>query len=131
MSQLIASLGAALRLVAFALIFLACKLRDFANFTLKHTIEIGQRPLSWAMAKVLRRPQFSEQLNNWLLRHYPALHGHLLSVARRQGVMPPIPNTNRPEVISHDAGLQAITPHARRIYADLKSALAKQQGSNY
>lgn len=137
---------APLRLTVSVLVFPIHKLRELANATLKHTIEIAQRPLSFVMAKVLRRPQFSKQLNEWLLRRYPALHGQLLQVARRHGVVPPPPKRRgmKPQTINANAALitasaetgininaprlRTLTPHARIIYADLKAALAQKAG---
>ena len=141
---------APLRFIMLVLVIYPLRgLRSFTNFILKHIIEIAQRPLSWLMAKVLEQRRFSDQLNNWLLRRYPTLHGQLLDIARRNGLMPTAspqpakkhsPNydaaapidttdtTNAAPIMAadDDPQLQALPQHVRAIYLDLHSALTQQ-----
>ena len=120
---------APLRFVGGLVLHPASTVRNTGNQVLHSAINISQRPLSRLMAAVLRRPQLSYRINQWLLR-YPALYQQLLGVAHRGGVAqgapvyaPPGMQTNEvtaPELIS-------LTPRARQIYADLKSAIQQNK----
>ena len=81
------------------------------------------------MAAVLRRPLLSYRINQWLLR-YPALYQQLLGVAHRGRVAQAAPvyaqqGMQANEVIAPE--LVSLTPHARQIYAGLKSAIQQNK----
>ncbi|GAB2479715.1 class I SAM-dependent methyltransferase [Comamonas humi] len=101
-------------------------LRSAANFVIRHSINLCQRPISILMAAVLRRPQLSHRINQWLLR-YPALHQQLHGVARHSGVIPgdfAIDHiTQRPVA----PALASLAPRTRHIYAALHAALQKNE----
>lgn len=59
--------------------------RVSANFIVHRSICIMERPLSYLMVAVLRRPRISHQINSWLLK-YPALYQQLIGVAHRGGI---------------------------------------------
>ena len=120
---------APLRFVGGLVLHPASTVRNTGNQVLHSAINISQRPLSRLMAAVLRRPQLSYRINQWLLR-YPALYQQLLGVAHRGGVAQGAPVCAPPgmqpnEVITRE--LVSLTPHARQIYADLKSAIQQNK----
>ena len=123
---------APLRLMSGLVVHPVQTVRSGANHVVHGTINIFQKPLSRAMAAVLRRPQLSYRINQWLLR-YPALHGQLLGVARKGG-MAPDARGYPPDVIRADGQAQAklasLTPRARKIYADLRAAIEKNKGNS-
>jgi FkbM family methyltransferase len=109
----------------------AAPLKRGASSIARIAIAALYRPFAMMMRAVLRRPGLSYRINQRLMR-YPALHRHLLRVARQNGVIPELPvysySANRlhgsldaSEEVSH------ITPHARRIYADLKAGIEKNR----
>lgn len=116
---------APLRFVAGLALHPIPTVRNGANRVIHRTINISQRPLSRLMAAVLRRPELSHRINQWLLR-YPALYQQLLGVARRGGVVPGAP-VYAPQVVQAKGQaapeLDSLTPRARQIYADLKTAI--------
>lgn len=78
------------------------------------------------MRVVLRNPSLSYRINQRLLR-YPALHEKLLDVARRGGVIPGTQPNVAPAATVDGLGLPCLTPRARKIYNDLKTAIEKRQ----
>ena len=105
------------------------RLRNAINHPAHLSINVLQRPLAMMMRVVLRRPGLSCRLNQRLLR-YPVLHQQLLGVARSQGAMPgvstyvpPCP----PSTMSGTEALDHLTPHARQIYRDFKTAIERRQ----
>lgn len=123
---------APLRFVAGLLIHSGASLRNSANHAVHCTVETCQRPLSGLMAAVLRRPKLAYRINQFLMR-YPGLYQQLLGVARRQGVVPGSPHYVAPTAPSAqivEAGLENLSPHARRVYADLKTAIEKHKRHN-
>jgi len=83
------------------------------------TIKVSQRPLSRLISLVLETPEFSEKINGWLLRKYPALHAQLLEVHTKS-------NRNRSSLdIGFDRAkeltYESLTPRGREIYVDLKN----------
>ena len=123
---------APLRFVAGLLIHPGATLRNSANHAVHCTVETSQRPLSRIMAAVLRRPKLAYRINQFLMR-YPGLYQQLLGVARRHGVVPGSPHYVAPAAPSPqqvEAGLENLSPHARRIYGDLKTAIEKNKRPN-
>lgn len=114
-----------LRFVAGLALHPIPSVRMGANRVVQRMIIISERPLSRLMAAVLRRPQLSNRINQWLLR-YPALYQQLLDVAHRGGVVPGAP-VYAPDVVQAKGQaapeLASLTPRARQIYADLKTAI--------
>lgn len=106
--------------------------RTSANQVIRHSIDTFQQPLSRLMAAVLRRPQLSYRINRMLMR-YPALHQQLLNVAHRSGV---VACTATSSAHTAQTGRQAapelasLGPRARQIYADLQTAIEKNQRIN-
>lgn len=102
-------------------------LRFAANDLIHRTINAAERPLARAIAAVLRRPQVSQRINQWLFR-YPALYQQLASVARRRGV---VPNPSaylegtRLSPLHATSDLVNLTPRALQIYDELKVAIEK------
>lgn len=107
-------------------------LRNGANRALHGTINALQKPLSWLIAAVLRRPRISKRINQWLVR-YPALNQQLLGVARRGGVIPGA-SVYSPQGVKTAAQVKPelanLTPRARQIYADLKAAIEAEKGNS-
>jgi O-antigen chain-terminating methyltransferase len=117
---------APLRVTARLVLHARHTLQTAVNHTVHGAINTLQRPLSHIMRAVLRRPQLAYRSKHWLMRH-PSLHQLLLDVARRQGVVPGAPGhvPLAPAVppTLHAPDLQLLTPRARQIYADLKTAI--------
>jgi O-antigen chain-terminating methyltransferase len=123
---------APLRFAAGLLVHPGVTLRNSVNHAVHCTVESCQRPLSRLMAAVLRRPKLAYRINQVLMR-YPALYQQLIGVARRQGVVPGSPHHVAPAAPTQkqaDAGLEHLSPHARQVYADLKTAIEKNKRSN-
>jgi hypothetical protein len=105
--------------------------KALGNQTLAWALNTFQKPLTQAMGWVLARPQLTNRINRWLLR-WPHLHGHLLAMARRNGVLYPAPNRHTLyNQVLDDSGtasqtLAQLSPRARQIYADLKAAIDQQ-----
>jgi SAM-dependent methyltransferase len=105
--------------------------KGLANQTLAWVLNTFQKPLTQAMGWVLARPQLTNRINRWLLR-WPHLHGHLLVMARRNGVLYPAPKRHALyNQVLDDSGaasqtLAQLSPRARQIYADLKAAIDQQ-----
>ena len=122
---------APLRFSAVLLIHPGAALRKNVNHVVHCTVEACQRPLSRLMSAVLRRPKLAHHIHRLLMR-YPALYQQLLGVARRQGVVPGVPNYGVPVVAvtekSSESALADLPPRARQIYADLKVAIEKHKG---
>lgn len=77
---------APLRFIASLIIRPLSAVRFAANHVIHRTIEGAQRPLSWLMLAVLRRPQLAYRINQVLMR-YPALHRQLQNIAVRSGLL--------------------------------------------
>jgi FkbM family methyltransferase len=97
---------------------------------------------------ILQREGLKHRIRKWLYRH-PKLKAHLRAFARKRGLIPgsiPIPQhpaeTEMPteegalnalggtnSLTGNDDLTAALTPRARRIYAELKSAIEKKQRS--
>lgn len=117
-----------LRFAAGLMLHPISTVRTAANRLIHRTIVISERPLSRLMASVLRRPELSHRINQWLLR-YPALYQQLLGVAHRGGVVPGAPVYSPAVVQAKDQtipDMTSLTPRARQIYAGLKSAIQQQ-----
>lgn len=103
--------------------------RKSANFIVHRSISTFQRPISYFMGAILRRPKISYRINEWLLR-YPALHQQLRGLARRGGAVPDMANYS-PKVAQAEGEsepeLARLTPRARQIYADLQTAIEKNK----
>lgn len=98
--------------------------RRAANHALFQSVETLERPLSRLMAGVLQHPQLSQRLGHWLLTRYPHLHGHLVDVAYRSGVLrrPTPPHSSA----AYDSALAHHSAQARRIYAALQATQAQE-----
>lgn len=123
---------APLRFVAGLFVHPGLTLRNTLNSAVHRTVETCQRPLSRTMSAVLRRPLLAYRINQVLMR-FPALYQQLLGVARRQGVVPGSPNYTPPGTPTRQqvpAALEHLTPRARRIYADLKTAIENNKRPN-
>ncbi|MBN9366916.1 MAG: methyltransferase domain-containing protein [Comamonadaceae bacterium] len=107
-------------------------LRNTANYWIRNSIQLGRKPLSRLMVAVLRRPQLSYRINQWLLRRCPALHRQLLAVGREQGIVITAQTAPSPVAVSvstpMDRSLENMTSRAREIYASLKVAVKKEDG---
>lgn len=102
--------------------------RAVFNHLVHGTINLLQRPLSWAMKWVLSKPDLSSRINSFLLR-YPALHGQLMGVARQEGVVPGggvMRGANQPVF---DGELAHLSPRAKQIHADLTAAIERKRKS--
>ncbi|WP_347485395.1 FkbM family methyltransferase [Vandammella animalimorsus] len=97
-------------------------LRQSINFSIRHAIQLGQRPLSWLIRLVLRHPRLSERIHWWLLKKFPALHGQLRAVAGRHDSSSQHTTQN-----AHDDTLAGLTPRARQIHASLISAIPRNK----
>jgi len=115
-------------------------------------IRLPKRAARWFLSKsirfVLQREGLKHRTRRWLYRH-PKLKAHLRAFARKRGLIPgsiPIPQhpteTEMPteegalnalgstnSLTGNDDLTAALTPRARRIYAELKSAIEKKQRS--
>ena len=88
----------------------------------------AQQRVAAAMGFVLRDEALAYRINQRLLR-YPALHGRLLQLARKQGLMPPEPVVadELPELTRTEDG-PALTPRENRIYCQLKAEITGRNG---
>ena len=121
-----------MRFVAGLFVHPSVTLRNSLNHAVHLKVETCQRPLSRIMSAVLRRPQLAYRINQFLMR-YPALYQQLLGVARSQGVVPGSPNYSLPVTPAPQqlpAALEHLTPRARQIYADLKTAIENNKRPN-
>lgn len=106
-------------------------LRNTANYWIRSAIQLCQKPLSYLMAFVLRRPKLSGHINQWLLRCYPHLYQQLLDVAHRNGVVGS--TMSSPIYMPSQAGIRAapkssrLNPRALQIYTDLQAAFERNQ----
>lgn len=122
---------APLRFWAGLLIHPSVTLRRSVNHAVLCTVETGQRSLSRLMVALLRRPKLAYRINQSLMR-YPALHQQLIGVARRQGVVPGMTNcavSASATVQRTEPALAHLSPRARQIYADLKTAIESNRGT--
>ena len=97
--------------------------RGLANQTIGRSIERFQQPLAATMRVVLRDPVRSHRINQLLLR-FPALHGHLVSVAGRHAVIALRPDGTAARCSYDEASL---SPRAHEIFSRLKSAIDIQE----
>lgn len=101
------------------------------NQSLAWALNTFRQPLTKVMAWVLAKPQLTNRINYWLLR-WPHLHGHLLAIARQQGVIPQTSslNTGTPKSPTFESDLiptlEQLSPRARQIYFDLKTAISEK-----
>ena len=114
-----------LRFVGGVFIRPTVAMRRLANGLLHSGIETFQRPLAAAMRFVLRHSALSHRLNQRLMR-YPALYQQLLGVARRHGattIVPSLISASAATKRLDHAGGRKLTPRARQIYDELKTAM--------
>ena len=114
-----------LRFVGGVFIQPTVAMRRLANGLLHSGIETFQRPLAAAMRFVLRHSALSHRLNQRLMR-YPALYQQLLGVARRHGattIVPSLISASAATKRLDHAGGRKLTPRARQIYDELKTAM--------
>ena len=123
---------APLRWVGRAVTQSSCLARRLINRVLYTSINIFQRPLAAAMRFVLQHSALRESLNRHLMR-YPALRGQLLGIAHRYDAISsmPVPVSSAAETsrIERFEGAR-LTPRARQIYHDLKTAIEIRQKEN-
>lgn len=93
---------APLRLAIRSVLQAASLLRRSARAALVHGMALLRRLLVFVMSRVLRRPQLSERVNQWLLGRFPGLHARLIEVAATSGVI----DRSRTDA-DHPAGSQA------------------------
>ncbi|QIL70097.1 FkbM family methyltransferase [Diaphorobacter sp. HDW4B] len=62
-------------------------LKQFVNNSIRWSLRFFSKPMSMLMRRVLGNRNFSERLNYWLLKNYPALHAHLRAIAIQNGAM--------------------------------------------
>jgi hypothetical protein len=111
-------------------------IKTLANQILARGLNTYQKQLTQAIAWVLVRPKLSSRINAGLMR-WPHLHGHLLALARQNGVVyPPLnrlefDNNGTDDFGAASATLVKLSPRASQIYSDLKTAIAQQhKGQN-
>lgn len=111
---------APLRMAASPALRIVKPLRNAANFTIRHGIEVFHRPLSRLMSLVLRDTERSDRLNHWLMKHVPALHGQLRAVARRADLVP----ERYVESIEADTPVtfNSLSTRAREIHSHIQTA---------
>lgn len=107
-------------------------LQRSANHSLHLSIATLHRPIALMMRAVFRRPRLRFWLSQRLMR-YPALYQQLLGVGQKAGLIsstlshasaPPSSTPTIPPDLAH------LTPWARRIYRDLKTAIEKNRQEN-
>lgn len=111
---------APLRMAAGLALHIAKPLRNAANFTIRHGIEVFHRPLSRLMSLVLRDTERSDRLNQWLMKHFPALHGQLRTVARRADLVPE--RHAEPIVSDSPVTFNSLSIRAREIHSHIQTA---------
>ena len=90
---------------------------------------ISQRILAPLMRGVLRHPRLSYRINQGLKR-YPSVYQHLLTIARRSGVVIDLSANNPYGAFSNlqgSRGGSTLTAEARAIYAQLKAEARKNK----
>lgn len=100
--------------------------RSGVNIAIHRAINASHRPLSGLMAVAFRRPQLSHRISQWLNRHYPALHGQLVEIAGRYGVVSPAATSAIGTSGTHEHNgtlLTELSPRANRIYMELRRAI--------
>ncbi|MCC7279338.1 MAG: methyltransferase domain-containing protein [Chromatiaceae bacterium] len=118
---------APVRWVGGILIRFVNAIRRGANTILRTAIDRFQRPLAKLMRAVLAKPAFADRLNRLLLR-FPHLYQQLLQVASLNGVLmgaSPMPAPRPLDTATPE--LDQLTPHARRIYQELKAEIEKSR----
>ncbi|WP_422845473.1 methyltransferase domain-containing protein [Acidovorax sp. M2(2025)] len=97
--------------------------RQSANLVISRGIETFHRPLAGLMSRVLRNAERSARINDWLVAHFPALHGQLRSLAARAGLVPE--HAVAPVTADTDAAVafDSLSIRARQIYAHIQGAL--------
>lgn len=119
-----------LRLAGGLGIRLLAAIRTLLNRKLAWELNAFQKPLTQVMAWVLTKPHLTSHINHWLLR-WPHLHGHLLDIAKRNGLLKPIldryAHENHCQRDSKELThiLENYSPRARQIYADLKAEIVQ------
>jgi hypothetical protein len=81
-----------------------------------------QATLSLAIQLILRHPQISQKINQFLLL-FPSLHKKIFSFAQHRGIFAHHPSSSA-EIFLTDT---ALTPKAYKIYSDLLSAREKEK----
>jgi O-antigen chain-terminating methyltransferase len=123
-------LTAPLRMGATLAVRFWAEVHKGVNLAIFGGIHVLQRPLSRVMAAVLRRPELSHRIGQWLLR-FPYLHQQLVAVARRRGVVPSFDTPPPSAAPVLDKGpvevLENLTPRARQIHRDLQKALKNKR----
>ena len=122
---------APLRLMGGLVVHPVHTVRRAANHLIHGTINTFRHPLARLMAAVLRRPKLSQRIHEWLLR-YPALYAQLLGVAREGGLVPAASGPASHAVQTQMRAtpeLANLSPRARQIYADLRTAAKSQNKS--
>lgn len=97
--------------------------RQSANLVISRGIETFHRPLASLMSRVLRNAERSARINDWLVAHFPELHGQLRSLAARAGLVPE--HAVVPMMADTDAvvAFDSLSIRARQIYAHIQGAL--------
>jgi len=114
-------------------------------------VRLPKKAVRWLLTNtisyILRRDRLKHRARRYLYR-YPKLEAHLRAFARSRGLIPsfisPQHHVESTERAEHENGeaqvhsdastanaepLSILTPRARRIYKDLKTAIEKRQGS--
>lgn len=95
--------------------------RQFANKLAQDSINNSENILSLLMVAVLKRPELSNRINKFLT-YCPRLHGYLVSIAKRCGVLADMQGGRVFTVRHHEKiPLESndLTPRARLIYSQL------------
>ncbi len=114
-------------------------LRHTANSAIRGGIVTFERPLSYLMAQVLRRPKLSQRVDLWLQQRYPHLRQQLVDVSVRHGAKSEEARAEEVKVVGSghvDPSIQApaeldnLTSQARQIHADLLAAIENKNRAN-
>ena len=110
-------------------------IRTLTNQTIARGLNAFPQHLGKLMTKVLAHPKLTRHINHFLMR-WPHLHGHLISIARNQGIIKNgTINSKFPTKEMHiendnTTNLDHISPYAKKIYTELKSILEAQKNNN-
>ena len=124
---------APLRRLAGYLITIMSRIRKGVERIALRGANILYKPVIGMMRAFLHRPVLVYQLNRHLMQ-YPRLYKKLVSVARYTKLLPGIPPGNIPSPAKtgklEQPDLDHLTPHARKIYRDLKAAIERYRREN-